>query len=62
MDAPLVNPSFDLIKNFQIGLIASVMTQPFEVLRTSSISEYKNTKGVIGMKRLGKLIRTIYRK
>lgn len=62
MEANKGNSSIDWVKNFQIGLLASVLTQPFEVLRTSSISEYKNTKGIIGMKRLWMLIKSIKNK
>ena len=60
MEKRKLNPLTELFKNFQIGFVTSVITQPFEVLRTSSISSYKNTKGVIGMSKLWNLTKKIY--
>ena len=62
MDKRQLNTTRELLRNFQVGLITSVITQPFEVLRTNSISSYKSVKKFVGVRELWKLSKIIYSK
>jgi hypothetical protein len=49
-----------LAKNFQVGVIVSLLTQPFEVLRTSSIHYYSKSKTMVNFKELWHLTNKMY--